>query len=554
MESRMNHSVTVVATGFIVLLLLSLPLFWARRSCEITLGTMMPEEYKRIQISPSGLFPPEFENDPNVVEHSFIEARMGDIVLVFSTFRIINYFESKMPEEYNPNIYYYHRDNNIENYIYFDEKIGQIICHHTSQKRTPNGTVLIEVNLYAGPEGISETANKTLGRFTQPIAEKRAWYYSPFFLYDKKLHRFFKIDFEEGTVIKGPELTKDNHYKPIQIGVLGKNYLFLNLREPRIKASEEVAKKRGYTGSDSHLLIPIIERDPLVDQHQSMLVLDKSGRIDLLDRKTLEYAGTGGYLPAPQSIFPSKRAVTPKDLLAYEVWPLVLSTDHKYRGMYAASINREGTAMTLAVFDEEGKLIGEQHTNAPIYYPSRYSRTVTVPSSEAVFFGVPWAPVLTIIKFLYENLHPPVLSVASYALGDSIEATAGHVGLFILPNSFIAMKGRDVSGNMAGRFAFGLLLISPSIILAIVLAWLVEKDAILVGLSENARLFWMIGTIAFGLSGYITYRLTRPKETLVTCVNCGRLRRPDMDRCHRCGSKWHVPEITPPTWRVTDSV
>jgi uncharacterized paraquat-inducible protein A len=62
----------------------------------------------------------------------------------------------------------------------------------------------------------------------------------------------------------------------------------------------------------------------------------------------------------------------------------------------------------------------------------------------------------------------------------------------------------------------------------------------------------MIGTIAFGLTAYITYRLTQPKITLVTCTNCGKLRRPDMARCHRCGSKWHIPELTPPAWRVVD--
>jgi hypothetical protein len=25
-----------------------------------------------------------------------------------------------------------------------------------------------------------------------------------------------------------------------------------------------------------------------------------------------------------------------------------------------------------------------------------------------------------------------------------------------------------------------------------------------------------------------------------------------MDKCHRCGSPWHVPELTPPAWRVVD--
>jgi hypothetical protein len=114
------------------------------------------------------------------------------------------------------------------------------------------------------------------------------------------------------------------------------------------------------------------------------------------------------------------------------------------------------------------------------------------------------------------------------------------------------MKGRDISENIVMRFSAALLIILPSIMLVIFLAWRVNKDAKMVGLSENVRLCWMIGTIGFGLPGYITYRLTRPRMTLVTCANCGKLRRPDMDKCHHCGSKWHVPELIPPTWRVLD--
>ena len=205
--------------------------------------------------------------------------------------------------------------------------------------------------------------------------------------------------------------------------------------------------------------------------------------------------------------------------------------------------------MTLAVFDEEGKRIRSDYTKATKY---RGSRTKTTPSSKAVFWEVPWAPTLTIAKYLLENLHPPILSVFSYCTADSFEAGAGHRALFIQPNSFIAMKGRDVSKNMAEKLYAGLLIILPSIILAILLAWRVGRNATVVGLSENARLCWILGTIAFGLVAYITYRLTRPDITLVTCANCGMLRRPDMDRCHRCGSKWHVPELTPPTWRVVD--
>ncbi len=217
--------------------------------------------------------------------------------------------------------------------------------------------------------------------------------------------------------------------------------------------------------------------------------------------------------------------------------------------MFAASLSRDGTAVTLAVFDEKGKRIRSDYSKLT---KQEGLRTPSVRSSKAVFFEAPWASTLTIGKFLAENLHPPILSVASYFTAFTFEAAAGHRGLFFLPNSFIAMKGRDYRGNFAERFMSALWWISPSIILAILLACRVGKNAAAVGLSENARLYWIIGTLAFGLTAYITYRLTRPKITLVTCQNCGKMRRPDMAKCHRCGSKWLIPELTPPAWRVLD--
>jgi hypothetical protein len=265
-------------------------------------------------------------------------------------------------------------------------------------------------------------------------------------------------------------------------------------------------------------------------------------------------------------------------LLGYEVWPLALTTyffenpeevrvtfgdpsyffkrssvrvDRKYLGMFAASLSRDGTAMALAVFDEKGKLIKREDTEAMVYIQDSVgNRPRNKPSSKSVFFGRPWSPALTIGKFLAENLHPPILSVASYFTSSAFESISGHRALFFLPNSFIAMKGRDIKGNFAERFMSALWWISPSIILAIWLACRVSKNAVVVGLSENARLYWIIGTLAFGLTAYITYRLTRPRITLVTCLNCGKMRRPDMAKCHRCKSDWHVPELAPPAWRV----
>jgi hypothetical protein len=111
------------------------------------------------------------------------------------------------------------------------------------------------------------------------------------------------------------------------------------------------------------------------------------------------------------------------------------------------------------------------------------------------------------------------------------------------------MVSREAGGSAASFFA-ALMLLLPSILFGVFLAWRVGKDAAVVGVPKRARQCWVIGVILFGLSAYLTYRLVRYRETLVTCENCGRLRRVDMAHCHRCGSKWLVPELAAPAWRV----
>ena len=202
-----------------------------------------------------------------------------------------------------------------------------------------------------------------------------------------------------------------------------------------------------------------------------------------------------------------------------------------------------------------GKLVGKDYTRIDRHSIAPFSRSRGydyIPSSEAFFFGVPWTHTVTIVRYLIENLQPPLLSMASFFAANSFEASAGHRALFILPNSFIAMKGRDVKQNDMTKVMSSLLLILPSIILSLSLACRVAAHSTAVGLSENAKICWFLATALFGLSAYITYRLTRPKETLVTCANCGKLRRPDMHNCHRCGSKWLMPELTAPNWRIID--
>jgi len=582
MKPLINYPVKVFAAGFIVLVLLSLPLFYIRKICEMSLLEGMPQEVRKVVISPSGLVPDEYEKDPNVVIHSQVSAYMFRDSSLSSG--IFDYFRARLPGGRFSNVYFFGSD---EDCMYFDKKSGRLVYHYLDVQEMPDKrTAPKRVQLHIGPEGVSQTPDQVLGRFIEPIVACD-WIYRiqeesrELIVYDKKLRRFFKIDFDKEMVTKGPELGKENRrYEPIQIGLLRKPGFDMNWSPPQIKEFEEDKNQGRYMGDSK----PVIPNAHGRQAGPYLLVLDKSGLIYLLDKESLKFVRVDGRpaptgrLPRPVSYFGEKGGIArPQDLLGYEVRPLALTTfyfenpehkkeyfgepyleaiksspskiERKYLGMFAASLSRNGTVLTLSVFDEKGREIKSVDSS---FTQQEGNRTRSYRSSKAVFFRPPWASTFTAVKYLAENLHPPVLSLGSYFTASSFEAGAGHKALFFLPNSFIAMQGRSHRGHFVERFFGALGWIFPSIIFSIWLATRVSKNAVVVGLSDNARLYWIFGMLAFGLAAYITYRLTRPKITLVTCQNCGKMRRPDMDRCHRCKSEWLVPELTPPAWRVLD--
>ena len=576
MKSVTHYRIQVLTTGFIVLLFFSLLLFCIRFLCEISLFEITPSDARTIGIQPSGLVPPELENDPNVVHHSFVGADLYRHSMMYLGF--FDYVITRSPEGRRSNVYFIESD---EKYMYLDKKSGQLLYRSIDSQTMPDRSVQLKrIQSYAGPEGISEMPNQTFGRFDDPIVEQsRSRRYR--IVYHKKQQRFFGIDFDRATVTKGPDIGKKYpDYKPIQTGLLYKNPVAPKISwvPPRIKAIDEKVNQQD-SRMDQRVPKPIIPSSVHSDAGPYLLVLDQSGRIDLLDRQTLDVAGTAGWLPGPETYFGTKPSVTPKDLLSYTVQPLVLNKfyrddgtiremsfgdlddserwsidsriDREYLGMYAASVSRNGTAMALAVFNAEGKRTDTEYTRLPLH-GGRH--TSYLRSTKATFWNSPGAPALTIGKFLVENLHPPALSIVSYFTASTFEAGAGHRALFLLPNSFVAMISRDYQENWAEKFATTLWWILPSIILAIWLACRVGKDATIAGFPPNARRRWIVGTVAFGLPAYITYKLTRPKVTLVTCANCGKLRRPDMEKCHQCNSPWHIPERTPPNWRVLNGI
>ncbi|OHB75189.1 MAG: hypothetical protein A2Z25_03795 [Planctomycetes bacterium RBG_16_55_9] len=566
MKSVPHHPFTVFAAGFLVLLFSSLLFFWLRFLCELSLLERMPSEARAIKVQPSGLMPPELEEDPNVAHPSFVLAilyRNPERQLGF-----INSLTTRFPVGPRSKVYFIESD---KEYMCFDKASGQIVYQHFERQTMPDNSPIPRLfQFYIGPEGISEIPNQILGRFVEPMIDQSQLFHKEgilheLLLYDKSLQCFFRIDFDQKTVAKDSDLSKKSPaHKPIQIGLLLKN-----------PASCQIKWNSPVAGDSRTNTWPVILTSPNLDAGPYLLVLDASGRIDLLDKQTLEFAGTAGHLPAPETYFGTIPSVRPRDLLGYRVQPLVLNkfysedgrmlemtsgdlanpeplasrVERDYLGLFAASVSRNGTAMALAIFDSEGKQIKTEYTRLP-QSEGRY--TSYLQSSRAALWKSPWAPVSTIGKYLAENLHPPILSLASYFTASAIEAGAGHRTLFLLPNSFVAMIGLDGGGSRLERFASALWCMTPSILLAVWLASRIGKDATLVGLSRKARRCWIAGTLAFGLPAFITYKLTRPKVALVTCANCGKPRRPDMDKCHLCNSPWHVPELTAPDWRVLD--
>lgn len=549
MKSSNKHIINIFATGFFVLVFLSILLFWARWTPEAIFQSNASIIHS-VRLKPSGLVPAEV-NDPNVEQYSSIVRTYTSDWAMYSlgAFRDIETQPAASRQFGVMSIYldylakkHERKGESIWNVLYFDKKIGLFVyCNIFRQAQAEKTKWVRKIHLYAGPEGISESPDEGLGRFIKPLeSRRRGGNPNSFIIFDKGLSRFFRIKFKEQKVTKGPEVPEG--HRPVQIEKLVKNSEVLgrlNWLPPLRKATPQEERDRTRvkttTRDKNRNLVRYVTVDEYMytrDSEKYILVLDRSGRIDRLDAETLEFAGAAGYLPAAPTFFRSKRSVTPKDLLSYRVLSLA-SKDGEHKGMFVASVFREANGLALAVFDEKGDLINKS-------------------TSKQVLLETPWGPALMIAKYLAENLQPPVLSIISYFTAESFEAADGHRALFVLPNSFIAMFGRKTGGATIGGFFAALFLISPSIILGVLLAWHLRIDATIVGLSKRAKLYWTIGTIAFGLSAYITYRLTRPKIILVTCVNCGRLRRPDMTRCHRCGSKWHVPELIPPTWRVID--
>lgn len=567
MKTTANYGIRVLATGVMVLVLFAIPLYWGRFFSELLLYIRMPEEATRVEVSPSRILPEEIENDPNAVVRSIAFARMHGGPLVLTTLGFVDYFLSRGPGGNRSDVFYYHPD---KAWMYFDRSTGQIVFRDTYWEQRDSSVSVERPTAihYAGPEGVSKLAGEALGRFHGPllVLGRRGHH----ILYDGKLHRFFAIDRETMTVKAGPELTDVMLRRPLVVG--SRQYhedFYFGWEPPKERIVRKVQDEEGQPQERVGHRWTIAWGTSSGYRSQYVPVIDASGQVVLLDPRTLELVPAKGTLPVPKTLY-GEGSRRPFQLLRQQAYAIFIGPEDEYAGLYAVSVSRQGTSMAMSIFDKDGSLVTTVDTRAMSYGQKgnvlalvdsqwdgdvrdmvrRYSKSVG--SARAALFEVPWAPALTVSKYLLENVHPPALTMASFFLADRIEASASHRTLLLVPNSFAALHRDRVRQNLATQFVGALYTMFPAILLAVFLTWAVARDATVIGLPRHARDGWILGTLAFGLPAYITYRLTRPQTTLVTCANCGQPRRPDMDRCHRCNSPWHVPELVSPAWRVLD--
>jgi hypothetical protein len=557
MKTNANYGIRVLATGFMVLVFLCILSFWGRFVSQVFLAAHMPVEAKTVEISPLGILPEAIENDPNADLRSKAVATM-DGGQFFETLGITRYIFSNSLRGDRSDVFWYSPD---KSWMYFDRSSGRIVFRDVKRVKRDDGVMVERVTptYYAGSQAVSESSEENVGRFRDPIPVLSDM--DRHILYDRKLHRFFAIDRATMSITAGPQLKDADLRWPAK--TLSDTFnlgLGIYAQPPGKQLQGENADgRRRYlarvsTGSYHGRYHP---------------VLDASGRIDLLDRQTLELIPNKGMLPIPETLF-GRGSRRPSQLLKFQAEPIYLGSDYEYIGMMAASVSRQGTSMALAIFDRDGRQVKRADSRAMSYQEKERMaaaslgmsegelrnlvgrRSPWIKSARAALFDAPWAPAVTVCRYLLENLHPPILTVASFFLADRIEAYASHRSVFLMPNSFAAMHRDQVREGIVMQFFEALWTMLPAIGLAIVLAWRVSRDAGAIGLPGRVRTLWWFGTLAFGLPAYITYRMTRSADSLVTCATCGKPRRSDMERCHLCNGAWEVPELVPPAWRVLD--
>jgi hypothetical protein len=433
-------------------------------------------------------------------------------------------------------------------FVYVDNKV-QVIYDPGLKKLVQFDPAGAKKMLYAGPAGVSERPDDAVGSFEEPLANA-ANDPGTVVVFDKGSKCFYAVDFEKGMVRKSEPV----EIEPVQVGVIFKGAFYdtrpaLDLffegpyrhGDPNITST----RKGKVTAEKENGLYPVDSNIVTKTTVDPLLVLDRTGKVYRLDRSTLKLQIAGvlackdfkdsAYLTLPQMAY----HYTASAIVQKSKDPVTGVENEKYLGLATASVDRYLNKISVAVFDANGKSVSAW--------------------SEAT-----WAEMKTevdtseVLMYCVDALNAPVLNTMTFLFGSRFEASA-QKSLFTFSNSVLGQVGDNTrwdgdiskfSGNWALYLLVCFVFISPSIIISGVLVYFVRRNAKYTGLSRREIKYWTAGTFMFGACAFITYWITKPAAGLVTCGNCGQLRRTDFDECNVCKASWEKAQKASPGWRV----
>ncbi len=566
MKLRNNYCIKIITVGLITLTTYLILLGLAQRTLKITTyETLLRGRPLKdaLTITPSQLTP-DLDSEPNIATPSTLRAKVDEGAFIAGFAALDPLF---LPEW--PNLHHVHKtvsryderiqetkiQNVITSVIYYDNSLNlfvyaDVIRSSRHEKWTK------KILAYAGPNGIAKSPDKKLGTFPSPLSYCRNL--TPqLFVFDENQSRFFRFDFDRMQFKQGPKLTPDQSC--CKLGNFNfSSGISISWQPPTTKKYVDQSSNFYPTihkHSSSHESDKVLREVDMVhslqitgydfDHADFIPIIQQDRHIVKLDPDTLTITDQLGFFYNSYSM---------DDILAYDL--KFFFREDQYLGMAAASITRNSKGASLLLFDIDGEVVKIPAENP--YNPNSNSYTEAYHNLAQVHLSIhslvpnkPGGPLLQTTMYLLDNLHPPLLSLASCIRPDHFDALTAERTILFTPNSLSASLVR-YENDILDIISIVFVMHNFTLTLGAFLAWRIVRDSRQLGLPTQFRKLWIIAAVALGLPVYITYRLTRPAITRVTCPNCGRLRRPDQQNCANCNAPWHLPDLIPPTWKVTN--
>ncbi len=378
-------------------------------------------------------------------------------------------------------------------------------------------------NLYIGPKGSSPKPDSKIGTFKNPLIQL-AWMqpespensYPIHIIYDYKSKRFYRLDYfdyhinnSELKITEGPTSLAGTPIAFITDDSMPNN-VWLHWEQPTRKTNEGLIKPMD-DKLNNHLF-----------GYHTLVLLD-TGRIAVLDNNTLKWT----YAKAAGLTKGRSQPVEPEKLSGYDIMPIF--RDQNYFGYAVANLSKSCDLLTINVFDKDGIRVKQDSVARTSHYYGESSIFAT--------------------RFILSNLRPALLELLSYVVHKDRNANEGLLDI-LLPTTTIAAE--IANSPLEGGYGFFVTFVwsLPGIILSLILAVLVQRNATKIGLTKSDRRYWVLATALLGLIGYIAYRINRPKTKFVTCKQCGDLRNPEDSHCHHCNTSWDLSHLNTPLWRI----